>query len=450
MNPTSTIAAGSTGILVVGSAVGLAGGGSNTPSTITDSVGNTWWKGDEKPGGSASSPGIAFYYCFGLTTQLTSSNNVPLTWVTTAQTNKAWAFMQADVGAGNVAFSVSANMNQQSTTGTPTVGGSGDSIPINAVAIGATCARSADTFTGDSDTLNGSWSTMQHVASGTLCSLMTQWKVVTAGGQQTFNPTLTSAAQTSVLARAVEVPSNVRSINPGTASGTSVTWSPRQTLLAGSLGVFCLSLDNAGTASAAAPTPVTDSAGNVWTQQMDAIYSPGAASAGAEIAIYTAPISSNFLSTSTITFTWAGGVTVVSKIGVFYEFVPTTGNSYAFVSGGFGNGTGAATTTPTVTTASIANGDVVIGMAGAKASADWTADSDTLNGNWSQLVQENASSGTASGRCVTGQYKTVNANGAQTYNPTQSAANKTMIGWAQIRQSPTTVTQSKTNGFFVW
>lgn len=92
---------------------------------------------------------------------------------------------------------LSSNKNTGASTSTPTV--TTDSIPSGGVVIGAGAAETNTSWTGDSDTSDGSWSTAQQKTashgSGDLYSqsLTTQYKVVTSSGTQTYNPTLGAA-----------------------------------------------------------------------------------------------------------------------------------------------------------------------------------------------------------------------------------------------------------------
>jgi hypothetical protein len=162
------------------------------------------------------------------------------------------------------------------------------------------------------------------------------------------------------------------------ASATSLTVVPGSNLTVGTLGVLCVALDNAGSAGSAiaAPAgPVTDSAGNAWTRQVDGIYDNGAASAGVEVAIYTAPIVVSLTTGGSLVLNWVSAVSVTAKAWTLQECAAGAAKLAAFKAGAAG--TGATTGTPTVTTSSITSGDAVVGVAGVESgdtSAHWIRD----------------------------------------------------------------------------
>jgi hypothetical protein len=445
MAPTTTIAAGSTGILIFGGQNAGGSSTSNTPTSITDSVGNVWYRNGNRISNVAANNGteVALYVCYGLTTQLTSSNNVTITYTVGNVTGKCWSFMQVDSATGNVGL-LSNDLTTISATGTPSISFAEEYAP-GQLAIGVDCRKSGDTWTPDSDTTNGSWSTYQHTAAGTNCSMMTQWKVVTASGVQTFNPTLTSATGLIDLIRVHEVPSIVRSSSGFATGGTSTTLPLRRPIASGSIGVLAMSCDNSGSGGATKvlPNTFTDSQGNTWTQRLTAIEDPGVANAGVEVALYTGAITTPLSNVDTLNITYDAGVTVPTRNATVYEFT----GSYSFIASAAAAGQNA-TTAPSVTSSSITSGDVIIGIVGAEGIDTFTGDSDTSNGNWSTMASVQASTGATSATALASQYKTVNGTGTQTYNPTLGTASDAIAGWMQIRQS--SPTQSATNGFFSW
>jgi hypothetical protein len=198
-SPGSTIPVGSAGILVVALDNAATGGtAGNVPSSVTDSVGNVWTRQQNPtydPAGASAGVETACYVCESLVTQLTSANNVTLNLGSTT-TAKAFAFHEATPTDATKKISyVGGAAGTGAGTGSP-VFASNPSITSGNMIIGWGGAEQTDTWTGDSDTTNGSWSAQQHagVGSGTSAmSITTQRKVVTATGTQTYGPTLTSA-----------------------------------------------------------------------------------------------------------------------------------------------------------------------------------------------------------------------------------------------------------------
>jgi hypothetical protein len=456
MSPTSTIAAGSTGTLCI-AADNANGTSTNMPTSITDSVGNVWYlvQGNAPSSGAANtSAEQATFYAPNLTTQVTSSDTITVTYTAANVTAKCWAFYElAPATAGNIILhSQSPKASGFGNTASPSTGNSTQNISVGGVTIGMGAAESADTWVGDADTSNGSWSTKQSTAQGTGAtgmSIITQYKVqTTAASTQSFDPTLTIADSGCAETHYYEVAPNVRGIGANTVGGGATTYvvGPGKTLTAGKFAVLCVSLDNLGANGAVTASdagPITDSAGNTWTRNATGLFDNGAAAAGAELAIYSSLLTANLAGAvgngGTITLTWAGGLSVVSKAFVLMEFTPTAGTAYTFSTTTSSTGT---TGTPSVTQ-SITSGDLVIGVGSSEGVDTWAADADTTNGAWSG--QASASAGaTTSGMAIIAQYKSATGTGNQTFNPTQTSVD-TVVNIANY--TPVT-TQSATNGFF--
>lgn len=226
-------------------------------------------------------------------------------------------------------------------------------------------------------------------------------------------------------------------------SGTS--WTPvyPASISAGHWAILLLAMDNAGSAGSAiaAPATVSDSKGNSYTRDQDGIFDNGAASAGVEVAIYSGKIATAVNGTDTLTFTWVSGVSVTAKTLVIKDYTVGAGTTLSEVTSG--NGTGATTGAPTVTTGTITVGDLAVGVCGAESADTFTADSDTTNGSWdTTTVHVGVGSGTT-GSSVDGQGKVqTTTNSTQTFNPTLTSVD-TMIAWAQYRE----VTIPLSNGF---
>ena len=92
------------------------------------------------------------------------------------------------------------------------------------------------------------------------------------------------------------------------------------------------------------------------------------------------------------TVTW--DTSVGAKSAMLFEASPEAGKGVRYVTSGQGTGSG---TTPTITTGSITNGDLVVGAVHTEygTSNTFTADADTTNGNWSAL--QGARAGTTTG-----------------------------------------------------
>lgn len=213
---------------------------------------------------------------------------------------------------------------------------------------------------------------------------------------------------------------------------TSVTVTPSSNLAAGSMGVIVVAADNAGSGGNAANcnSSMTDSVGNTWDRRLDVWFDNGAASAGIELCMYTALLTTAFTTANNVAVGFGNSVT--AKSWTLTEVVPTAGMVPQFVTGA--GGTGATSGTPTVTTGTITNGNVVIGGGAAEATLAWTGDADSTNGSWTN-EQEIGNGTSTSGAAVTSQSKVVTATATQTYNPTLTSADQ-IIGWIEIAEIP--------------
>lgn len=219
------------------------------------------------------------------------------------------------------------------------------------------------------------------------------------------------------------------------ASSTTFTLSPSGTLAAGSLAVLVVAADNAAASGVAFTTfAVSDDKANIWTRGPVPLYDPGAASEGVEGAQFTTNMAGGALtSASVITVTFDTATT--AKAWVMWEVVPAAGKAVSYITHGWN--TGAATTTPTVTTGSITSGDVMIGALYNEygTAQTITQDGDSTNGAWSS--QQTAEVGTTTaGMSVSSQYKITTGTATQTYNPTLGTSSDVILSWLQLRESP--------------
>lgn len=196
-SPTSTIPAGSAGVLKL--SIDNTGSGGNTaicPASVTDSVGNIWTRqisAFQDPGAAGAGVEVAVYVCESLTTQLTSSDNLTLTLGASA-TAKVATFDEVIPSSALFKIKYLTGATGSANTANPTITTS--SITNGNMVIGFTGSESSGTFTGDSDTTNGSWSVQQTTVAGSGTSgqnISSQRKVVTATATQTYNVTLAAA-----------------------------------------------------------------------------------------------------------------------------------------------------------------------------------------------------------------------------------------------------------------
>lgn len=198
ITPTSNLAAGSMGVIVLAlDNSGAAGNATTCNASMADSVGNTWTERlDVLFDNGAASAGIELcIYTGELTTAFTTANNVVVGFGTSPAA-KSWTLTEIVPTAGFVPSFVTGAGGTGATSGTPTVTTS--SITSGNVVVGGGAAEATLAWTGDADTTNGSWTNEQEIGNGTGTSgaaVTSQTKVVTATATQTYNPTLTSADQ---------------------------------------------------------------------------------------------------------------------------------------------------------------------------------------------------------------------------------------------------------------
>lgn len=238
-----------------------------------------------------------------------------------------------------------------------------------------------------------------------------------------------------------------RGTGSNNSSSTTTTLSPASNFSAGSIAVLVISADNSvGGGATENFTSVTDTLGNTWIEQNTLVYDPGTTNAGVQGAFYTTNQGGGTLQTSTtITITFADATQV--EAWTLIEVAPSAGNTVSVVNSG--DGTGSATTTPTVTTGSITNTNMVIGgLFNEQGSAQVvTGDLDTTNGTWSIQQTTGIGSG-ASGQTISSQYKVVTATATQTFNPTLLTSSDVILGWIELQEVAAPVTGGKFLPFF--
>lgn len=218
-----------------------------------------------------------------------------------------------------------------------------------------------------------------------------------------------------------------------TGATTLVPGGRTATLAALSMGCLLIALDNAGAAGAAtcAPSSWTDAKGNVWTRRQNALYDNGAASAGIEMAIYTAPITVALLTTDLGTITWDGAVSPVAKAWTWYEVIPSGANTVAYSTGG--TIAGATAANATVGTTSVLVGDAVIAGYFAENVAAVTGDADATNGSWTAQQTATIGSTTSGVRIATQQKVQTTTASTQSYDATVASQDR-IAGYVMLHE----------------
>lgn len=231
--------------------------------------------------------------------------------------------------------------------------------------------------------------------------------------------------------------SGLNAANRGTAAtGTSgSTWSfqPSSNLTTGALAIIAIAYDPGGGAgSDVGITSIYDSHGNPYTLVLSTTSGLGSgAGNGICYRIYrTYQPNGRLLTSSTIYVTFGG--TISEKTATITEFYSSGGN-YVSIYSPTSSTFGSPGTSPSITSGTILANQAIFGATAAENAI--TADSDTSLGTWSSA--QSATMGNSGSIRLSSQYKIVNTDGTQTYNPTVSPSANYAIGYLYIRETPT-------------
>lgn len=191
ISPASNFTSGSSAFLAI--AYDNAGSqGSDPYSSISDGV-HTWVTAASLNDPGAANAGSVLRLFRANNVSLTTSSVITITFSVNV-TAKAWTLTQ-------IASDISgASINQRISWGPFTTGGQSilasgtGNIVTGNILIGYLGQEGNGTRTGDSDTTNGTWSTAQTAGFGTTTGgqeIITQFKVVTADGNQQWDPVAT-------------------------------------------------------------------------------------------------------------------------------------------------------------------------------------------------------------------------------------------------------------------
>ena len=226
--PASNFAAGSLAVLVL--AYDNAGTNGTDPySSISDSLGNTWTSRASRlndPGAANAGCVVRVFTSGQDVGTILTSTTVTVDFGAVSVTAKAYAFTQVAPAAGSVAnYDVGPAQGSGSSGATDAFSTTTNTITNTNVVIGAGAAEDdVVDGTGDTDTTNGSWGTLQSSAttgggSASNMGVYSQAKVVTATATQQFNFTLPAAADWA--AQYIQVKEEVATNAPaGNAAGT--------------------------------------------------------------------------------------------------------------------------------------------------------------------------------------------------------------------------------------
>jgi hypothetical protein len=199
---TEPLTAGSTAVLL------WAGANANQPSTnlpttLTDSASNTWTQQQDNLYSVVNGNEIAIYTST-LTSNIPRGGTVTITYTGVNAASKGQIVFEFANATG---YSSSGGSGSGSATSTPTI--TTGSITTPNIVVAMLDIKNDQTFTADSDTTNGSWSSpvQQTTNVSSNHSGIAQYKAVTASGAQTFNPGATNSANSLLSWVELTVPS---------------------------------------------------------------------------------------------------------------------------------------------------------------------------------------------------------------------------------------------------
>ena len=189
---TSNIPAGT--FLILGLSVDNITATTPTISSVTASGGGSWTLlGSASSGATATAGAGIFLYAWRTltTTQINSGSTITTITLSGSVTSKAAEVWGWDFVTNALRNTV---VTATSTSGAPSAVTSGTALVAGDLVIGLIAGETNSVATGDSDTTNGSWSTIDGAASSggnanTNNTIGMQYKYVTATGNQTYNPT---------------------------------------------------------------------------------------------------------------------------------------------------------------------------------------------------------------------------------------------------------------------
>ncbi len=400
-------------------------------SSIADNASSSqndyWLIGyDNYTGGTASDAATIFLYECVVETAL-SSNTITITFSANNPQKAARAYrIQPGAGetpqlVGTVTFGTGAKGARPTHTLPTTYVQNGDTIFCMAA------IETDDTITGDSDTTNGSWSTVQTtLADGgvdtSALSCTTQYKTVNADGAQNWAPT-TASGRDSICGAAIYRPQAtaglaVRIGDTGgkrgidNSSATSKSTTATISAAVGDTLLVCITTDNTNNV-----TTVTDNASgstNSYVQRG----TTGSGSSGGDGAyqyffecVVTTALSNN---TITVNFDATQFDVAINVI----RMRPYSAD-YRVKFSSVGTPSGGNVTSHSASAIDVDSGFIVFGMAGIKTNDAITGDTDTTNGTWAgtsiYLTEDTA--GTTDNLCVADvlQWKQVTATGSQSW-----------------------------------
>lgn len=201
-SPASNFAAGSIAVVCISADNSSTGGSTNNVSSVTDSLGNTWYVA-QKPifDNGVASAGIqgAIAWTPQSKGPLQTSTTITVTFGN-ALTAKSYTLHEVSASAGLPTYKTGGVGTGSAVAAAGTYSMTTGSIAVGNLLICTLAMESGttQTYTADSDTTNGTWSAVQYSEVGSTTSgncIGSQYKLqTTTGSTQSYNATLAAAA----------------------------------------------------------------------------------------------------------------------------------------------------------------------------------------------------------------------------------------------------------------
>lgn len=184
------------GGVAAGNVLILRGCGDHTTASVVDTGGNTYTLLEDLNGTFAPS----IIWVANMTTALVSTNTITITW-----DSKSSRGASADEFSGLGFTEDGTSATASATSATP----SASMTPANVGLVVSNMlikSGNPDGFTEDSDTVNGSWVSFTAVTNNSVDIMRGAYKILTASGAQTYNPTPAISRDWGLAVAAVNPP----------------------------------------------------------------------------------------------------------------------------------------------------------------------------------------------------------------------------------------------------
>lgn len=216
-------------------------------------------------------------------------------------------------------------------------------------------------------------------------------------------------------------------------SGTNTTNDADQTITptdnsaTGKLLIMYAVYENANIGGGDTYISIKDSYENAWTEIFSVVNSSGTINDGTVMRSFSTMQDQNGLTTSD-SILLSFSTTIEALVYIIYEVDST--NILTITDSSSTSGTGSS---PTITTNTIDNNNIVICAFGRNSSGKIIDDADTSDGSWSTGLSKTKFA-TFLTQELHSQYKVVTASATQTYNPTITTISIYNLGWVEIHE----------------